>query len=349
MGTIPTATTEESISVEEILDVLQGLIRHLHDDMLDLDAIDGEFYWRCCRKDFHADLAQALALLPNYGECEGYEEALVTPQELEAEAAHERAQFEAFERAMKQLVIRYEPDDPLIEQHLYQQEGWDWIRLREGRMTHYPAGPKNILGTRLNMVEDRLELRVLSSRWTGKEVESRLRTHLDNPFLGDRNRQQWTGATPLTDQSVIRVAFEFAHAGSEVVDFSRRWVEEWPAPTLALPHVVVTVAPPFPPEGTIARLYDDIVLGHHRWHERLAGTPARQEKRIALRTWAIGLLVGAGNNTARAINDVAALLGEGAISQVQFTEDRQRLVDRVPEAQPYLYAKPPRRPMTGHK
>ena len=99
---------------------------------------------------------------------------------------------------------------------------------------------------------------------------------------------------------------------------------------------------PFPPAGVIAILYDVIARDQHRWHERLPGEANRQQRRTAVRTWAVGLLVGAGVKTNLAIEKVAEVMGTdedgSGDSQVRFIQTRKDLVARVPEAEAFLYA-----------
>lgn len=337
VGTKAPENDANSANSADPLVQLRRLIPYLDDEELDLDAIDGEFYWRCCRRDLHIEVENLVALVYSFDRVE-----------IEVSNEQKLEQAQAIENAIDHLVSRFEPEDPHIARHLFQTEGWTWIRLRDGRLTEYPTGPANPLGPPpSDAQEDRVELRIVSNRWTGADVEERIMAYLKDPQFGHGgwSRQHWPGTEPSTDSMVVRVAFEFAPAGSEVFDMFRRSQP----PTLALPHIVVTVAPPIPPAGAIAKLYDDIVLGQHRWHERLTGSPTRQEKRVALRTWAVGLLVGSGRKTSLAIRDVSEVLGEEEISQVQFTEDRRRLVELVPEAQPYLYAKPPRRSLAQNR
>jgi hypothetical protein len=337
MGTKPVDDDAASGNTVDPLVQLRRLLSHLEDDELDLDAIDGEFYWRCCRRDVHIEAAKFAALITSINQ-----EGIGTQPE------RIREQAEAVGNTINRLLNRFEPENPHIGRLLFQREGGTWTKLRDGRVISYPTGPKNPLGPiPIRGWEDRIELRVLSNRWTGADVEARIIAYVAGPDsgYGDWQKRPWLEAESSTESAVVRVAFAFAPAGSQSIGLALH-VEP---PTLALPHVIVTVAPPFPPPGTIATLYDDIVLRQRRWHERLAGIPTRQEKRVALRTWAIGLLVGAGRKTALAIREVSAILGEDEISQVQFTEDRHRLVERVPEAQPFLYAKPPRRAVAQNR
>jgi hypothetical protein len=183
-------------------------------------------------------------------------------------------------------------------------------------------------------------MRVFSNRWTGVDVEKRITSYVsDAQHSGGRDDRVEPRPETSLESVVIDVTFSFSPAGTEVTH---------PAPTIgvlkiAAPHIVVVVGLPLPPAGTIANLYDNNVRRERQWHERLTGAPVRQEKHVALRTWATGLLVASGCKTRDAMRDVCAIIGEDEVTQVQFTEDRLRLVERVPEAKPFLYAKPPRR------
>jgi hypothetical protein len=333
MQTVPPDDAADAANSPDPLIQLRRLLLHLDDDDLDLDAIDGEFYWRCCRRDLHAEVEKLVALISAFD-----------PDATGPLTPEERAQAEVLLSAIDEVVRRFEPEHPLIGHFLFGTGDWRWIRLRDGRLTSYRAGPQDRLGSPPpGEREDRVELRVLSNRWQGAEVEARLRSYLDEPNngLSVRSLRRWFD--PGEDVAV-RVSFEFAPSGTIGRD-------DYPLrapPTFARPQIVVTMAPPLPPEGVIARLYDAVVIQTHHWPDRLPGSASRQDTRLAARTWSIGLLVGAGQKTPYAISAVCDVLGEDWVSPVQFTEDRHRLVARVPEAQPYLYAKPPRRPFLPH-
>jgi hypothetical protein len=279
---------------------------HLDDDELDLDGIDGEFFWRCCQYDIWSAIERTRAI------------------------AHSTGRHHL-------LAMQVTEDDVIVAFDLSRFGPSGWLKLRDGLVTHYFPSEGDPLGAPRNSGEHagRVELLVFSNRWTGADIEERIRSYITDPNRGidDDGRRCWFGQA---ESIFVRVAFTFVPAGNAApTPFRsfRRFVR---------PHVVVVVGAPFPPAGTIAKLYDDNVVAKEQWDKLLAGTPKQQEKRVALRTWAVGLLVGSGHRTARAIRDVSDVLGEEEISQVQFTEDRRRLVERVPEAQPFLYAKPPR-------
>jgi hypothetical protein len=84
------------------------MIPYLRDDDLDLDAIDGEFYWRCCRRDLHSDVEDLVAAIPRFSQGE------VGPL-----SGKELEQVQALEDAIDRLVSRFEPEDPHIARHLF--------------------------------------------------------------------------------------------------------------------------------------------------------------------------------------------------------------------------------------
>ena len=127
------------------------------------------------------------------------------------------------------------------------------------------------------------------------------------------------------------------------IDFAL--VKEWPLPASTqlrvsqheLPFIMVTVALPAPPKGILALAYDGIVREQQRWHRELPGGASKQEKEVAIRTWAVGLLMADGMRAADALGVVATATNRHVVSHVRFGEDRKRLIMRVPEAAAYLY------------
>jgi hypothetical protein len=326
MATVPSTSDLIPRLAADPLGQLRRLLSFLDDDDLDLDAIDGEFYWRCCRRDLWDEIEGLKALL---------QDARAHRREDGLQSEQGQAALDAFRR----LVTQFQPDDPNIMKHLLGPAGW--VRLRDGQAMLYVDDSQPLKRPPYREGwEERVKLRVFSNRWTGTDVEERIVSSVANPgtSYGDWMRRCWFGPE---DVVAVRVAFEFAPAGTEVRDLDP---SEEPL-RLSLPHIIVTVAPPFPPAGAIARLYDDIVRGERQWHKRLAGAPTPQVKRVALRTWATGLLVGSGRKVDHAISDVCAVMNEPEVTSVQFTKDRLRLVARVPEAGRYVYDKPPRSPL----
>jgi hypothetical protein len=105
------------------------------------------------------------------------------------------------------------------------------------------------------------------------------------------------------------------------------------------PYVEVVIHRPAPPPGTLACDYEQVVRGEKQWHLTLPGGGTTQEKEVALRTWAVGLIMGAGIGFNAAMRQVCDRLDTPEVSQACFTSDRRRLVERVPEARPFLYAR----------
>ncbi len=108
--------------------------------------------------------------------------------------------------------------------------------------------------------------------------------------------------------------------------------------------VLVEVGLPFPWPGTIERDYDAIVRAANQWHLTLVGKPTRQTPRVAVRTWAVGLLTAGGWSFDDAQKDVfEAFPGlvqptdtASGLSYSGFERSRGLLIKRVPEAAPYV-------------
>ena len=110
------------------------------------------------------------------------------------------------------------------------------------------------------------------------------------------------------------------------------------------PYIEAVIGLPLPPPGVIALNYDAVVRKHHRWHESLPYEANRQAKKSAIRTWAVGLLVGMGEDTDAAMRVFCDKIDPERceVSQDKFTRDRKLLLERVPEATNHLYQRKPR-------
>lgn len=291
-------------------------------DPIDLDAIDGEFYWRCCRTDLLLAVEKLKELLQEH---RGRERGVL----------NEKGQ--SILDAYYQLLARFQPDFPNIQQHLV---NGDWIRLRDGGITHVQLGADRPFGFGLGRESATwVELRVTSAAWSGAAVEQRIRSYIDTPQVADNWGRRFDPSPPRPKGSVsVRADFQLVTPGDDSCSLDSVFGR---AP-LALPHILVWVGLPLPAAGVLASLYESVVIGDKKWNLELQGVANRQERRVALRTWAVGLLVAGGRKTNLAMAEVCALLGEPEVTQVQFTEDRRRLVERVPEAKPFLYQRTPR-------
>jgi hypothetical protein len=105
-----------------------------------------------------------------------------------------------------------------------------------------------------------------------------------------------------------------------------------------VPFLRVTVGLPLPPQDVLSRAYDAVVCERHRWDKLLLQAANRQRPETALRTWAVGLLIGAGWDTNEAIRVVTERAGwDRYVSQERFNQDRRLLVERMPAARDHLF------------
>src|SRR5262249_53675865 len=145
--------------------------------------------------------------------------------------------------------------------------------------------------------------------------------------------QLWEQHAPVPRLPTVTIGLRFTLHGD--MSFA---VEDDPfsAPGV-YPAIEVQVGLPLPPPGTIAREYDAVVREVQGWHRELpGGMPVRQEHDVAVRTWAVGLLMVAGQRFSDAQTAVCERTQSPVVSQSRFNDDRRRLLQRVPEARPFL-------------
>lgn len=283
---------------------------------LDLDDVDGEWYWRCCRTDLLDRLDDALARYPGLAAPEPRPD----PRRMHAYLGGMRA------RAWDVLHVEREV------QKLYPSSVWE--RLMAGERV--PMRPPDVATVRYDHARYLLG-RVFSGAWDGTHVERALRASYDEAV--DREVGAWLGEaappaeSPGTPRGGVSVQIDFS-----LID-DARLVDAAFGPVVRVPYVQVEVRLPLPPDGAIAREYDAIVREHRGWHRLLPGGTNRQEKEVALRTWAVALLMAQGDRFLEAMRSVSLHTGLSEASQPRFGVDRQRLLDRVPEAEPYLFAR----------
>jgi hypothetical protein len=293
-------------------------------EVLDLDTIDGEFYWRWCK----ADLLESLSALPGLPRPVGVparsrdarlpesEDALSIPLEPEG-------LFDYLREGM-----RFTQDLLIFSDQLARRYPRDvWQRLLEGERVAMRAAEAEVHMNDGDSGHTRmLRLKVFSGAWTGKQVEEEVRRLAVAARLADTSSVVMPRAA-----MALNVCFAFA-------DEAQAREEAFGHEPPRYPYVLVEVPLPLPPENTIRREYDALVRQERGWHLELPGSGSRQEKVVALRTWTVGLLVHEGTAVNDAIDDVHTQLNLGDITQACFGQDRKRLLERVPEAEPYLYA-----------
>jgi hypothetical protein len=301
----------------------------------DLDEIDGEFYWRCCRRDLVAPIEQLRAELP-----------AVPGSEFSARPVRER--FQA------------------LRDHL--EWGQRTYRIYRQLTERYPERVLTCLlsGTRLSMrlpdVDDewrdddiRFAIRIYSGNTTGTAVEEALVQRVDIVGRWLMQHEAWNFGIaepvpcpkPPRDARYYWMSDETYDDDANVVSLTINIefalvLDPHPEPygrTARTPYVQVRVHTPLPPAGAIAREYERVVRDGKAWHLHLPGEGSRQDKEVALRTWSLGLLTRTGMKFIEASRLLHQAIGLAEVSQACFNADRVRLLDRVPEARPYLYTR----------
>lgn len=305
-----------------------ALAADLADDLeaADLDVVDGEFFWLCCRADL-LEAAEALAKgRPRpIGARAPSDENAAADDDFLNERVEPLGTFDYLREGLRFAEDFIALADETAE--LY--PGAVWRRLLDGeRVTmrggqaevRYPEGRSG----RGGMAQ--LHLKVFSGAWIGAQVEDELRR-----LASAQARRFVAEPESPADDIALRVAFAF-------IDGERISVKQAQDGAPGAPYIEVIAHFPLPPVGAIAREYDALIRGERRWHLGLPGGGSRQEKEVAIRTWAVGLLVAAGDRFGDAMATACRAVGLAEVSQARFNQDRQKLTERVPEAAPYLFA-----------
>lgn len=297
---------------QRVLDLLDDLRDDL--DLLDLDTVDGECYWRGCRLDL-------------LHQVEAFCEVEITPEPKDRfnhDDHEEPEEALAFLRqGLRHANTLYATEARAAS--LYPRSVWR--RLLEGERLAMRAAEGEVRGSGTGAKS--LSLKIFSGAWTGEEVEAEVRRQ-------DPDRLMWLGDVPVAGVGGdVRLAVTFAF-----VDEARAQHES-DGERPRFPYVLLTIPLPGPPAGVISREYDALVCGDKGWHRALPGGGTRQEKEVALRTWTVGLLMLHGMVFTEAMRVVCQQMQQTEVSQARFGEDRQRVVARVPEAQAYLFVRKP--------
>ncbi len=282
--------------IQRVLGTVERLVRDI--DALDLDVIDGEFYWRCCR----ADLMPLVEKVRAFGPPPCVEDLATLPGRIRHD------EWVALLAEVERVIPR-----PVLEALAH----GDAVGMRMPDVTWteqaIPGGGTAQWATVL----------VSAATWTGDDVERHVRL-----------ANTWTHA-PLPPG--LGEGWTSVHLDLALIDDQARAATYWRAAALLrVPFVAVRVVAPLPPSGAIAREYDAIVRDLHGWHLHLPGAGSRQDKEVALRTWGVALLLGAGRRFGTAMRMVCEAGRLIEVSQTRFGVDRQRVLERVPEARPFL-------------
>ncbi len=366
---------------ERILALARNLTAAL--ETIDLDIVGGEFYWRICRDvllDPLSHLAASLAPHPLEGVVRSDELSDAHWRRLDRYREHLQ-QDPNVDDEMQQHYI-----DSLRDMYRgfeFTQAARDigkqlpqfvWEQVVAGQ--RLPMRPPIKMG--LTRGAKRLEIGIFSRECSGEQLEAFVAPpegyyrHLFQdvnlpPYLQDDAHSEdndpfeedpFEENDPVEEEGPIEdedaVDDDDLTKSSVRIDFAL--VKEWPVPASTplrvsqheLPFIMVTLSLPLPPKGILALAYDGIVREQERWHLELPGGASKQEKEVAIRTWAVGLLMADGMRAADALGVVATATNRHVVSHVRFGEDRKRLIMRVPEAAAYLYIRARRaKPLTN--
>jgi hypothetical protein len=288
---------------------------------LSLDTIDGEFFWRCCR----AEIAETF---------EARQVSIPRPVLGTGPGAFHRFWEARRVHANRLHAIWDEHPDLILMIPLPVQEcliAGERVPMRPPEVQKTRGRP----GDRFLAGESLISVYVRSGTWVGRDVEDAIaRAVAEKPRLATESFSNGGEAAPDDGEaSSVAICIAFSLHGD--LTYAGENSPFWgPAD---FPFVEVEVPIPLPPAGAIAREYDAVVRDLKAWHLELpGGIPTRQENEVAVRTWAVGLLMAEGRRFGDAQRDVC---GDGIlpdVSQSRFGEDRRRLLIRVPEARPYL-------------
>ncbi len=290
-----------------------ALVADLGSDLatVDLDEIDGEFYWRCARTDLLVQLEALRAKLP----------PLAVVDSPTAAHDHFFAELRAEQERASAAIFLH-----IRASILYPHAVWNRLHsgervpMRAPEVTQWVHHASDEQGT------EKLRVKVFSGAWTGADVEREIKG-----VVADWPTQ---ASTALTSTSVsVRLDFDLVDSPEAAGEYGEG------GPHLRLPFVPIVAYVPLHPAGTIGREYEAIVRDLKQWHLALPGVASRQDKEVAVRTWAVGLLMAAGERFTAAMREVCHQADLPEVSQTRFGQDRQRLVERVPEAAAHLYAR----------
>jgi len=312
---------------DQILVLTGDLMTHL--DVIDLDELDGEFYWRICRGEVFRSLSElTFEIAPRAAEGRTRIEQVYADLVLNAEQSElGRAQAWAFGSYV--FHLRDQVPDFVFQ------------RLLEGGRVPI----REPISSVESFDDVGVNARVFSQRVSGDDLEQRITHHVDHgiAFPGGRTmkrlRRQEATRSDTVSTSTVSLAIDFTFVTEPLLPF----VPLGYGP-IQLPFIHVAVRGPLPPAGVVGREYDAIVRGQLQWHLELPGPASRQEKTTAVWTWAIGLLMAAGEDFYRARWDVEAQMNLPPENREPrrrqwFEKSRARLIERVPEAERHLYVR----------
>lgn len=271
-----------------------------------LDEVDGTFYWRKCRR---ADIPSEFSMFDEFPL-----ENLI--------ALHEESPD----------WFRWITPDQLPPMRPA------WIRTMRGG-TEYPNDPD-----RRRKHAGSLFVGIRSSSMNGADVANCVyqfdaEVRDDPDYASMMPDPEWPD-----DYDAVNIrawlqqpgSFEFTEHPALRSRHYRDGLPTMPSPKLAFPFVLLEIHYPLPPQQVITAFYDAYVMERRQWHRELVGSVNRQSLEVAIRTWAVALLMAAGRKHYLAMSDVCGRLGIDGVSQPRYGQDRELLMRRVPELKKFI-------------
>jgi hypothetical protein len=295
-----------------------ALAKSLKDDLefIDVDEVDGEFYWKICRDDLLDPLSRmAASIAPHILGGEAGVDLSDGDQERVEFLRHFLQTREGFDtdfqrKAIDSLTkfIQTQNLNAPGSEIVAQLPDWVWIPFSHGLRIPIPPRMQAWLLTGTGTVQ----VGIYSRSVSGDQLELAVATYRD------RSRDLPEPGTV----SAVSVHIDFELMKEPPLQRHPRWIHTTPC-------IVVTAGPPLPPEGVIGREFDALVQDRLRWHLELPGSGSKEETSVAIRTWAIGLLMREGDSFQKALRELEPVMGYLELSQEADRQARNRLFSRV--------------------
>jgi hypothetical protein len=327
------------------------LAKQLSDDIeaVSIEEIDGEFYWRIVHDDlfqplneYAASIAPHLVGAPRSERfdavqqreiAEFRESALASPR---VDAETQQFALDVFKEQLKERELKAAAQDIIAQLPLFV---WTHFRNRQRIPLREPLEIRIVDGGKT------LEMRIYSQIVSGTYLEDFLNEHHrgrlnfrsdPDPKIAEEVRANVVSEVDRAPTSRVNVQVTF-----ELV----RELAPSPATSAHLevvPFVQVILPRPLPPPGYLGRMFDNFLSDQQEQvHQLFPAKATNQEKKTAIRTWAVGLLVGSGEATDEARWDVEARISgqstKRPTSGAWFEKSRTNLLQRVPEAEDHLF------------
>lgn len=310
---------ERVLDRTRVLDTARRLWEQPHE--LDLDTVDGTFYWGVCRWSEIEEIRNSWD--PESGMSPSY----VHKRLLSLIPASDNLGFDWSRIPMRSAATRC-----VIS--------FDYGRTAAGG-AHSPSEDFPD-GEQIDYIEV-LEVDVRNQEWRGVDVEAAAYRSWESQSISRRGCV--TSLSERISKSRDALGFERLFINCKLFREGEYTTVSWwnegspdakPERFTFEPFVRVWVSTPPPAPGVLALHYDSLVREQRKWHLELRGGVNGQDVATAIRAWAVGLLEASGVNHWRAMADVSAATDGAGATQQKHRRDLARILARVPEARTFL-------------